>query len=84
MSWFRSKCTHADVYETLLKRWSDIEARVSRLELNEDNIRNMARRVQQHKPKESEDLSTSTGGLLRNGVVPKTILQYRGTKGASS
>lgn len=72
-NWFRSKCTHSDVYDTLLKRWTDVEARVSRLELNEDNMRNMARKIQRGKPEESKDLSSS-GGLLKSPYVTKTKL----------
>ena len=69
---FRSKCTHADVYDTLLKRWTDMDARITRLELNEDNLRNMARKIQRGKPEEeTKDLNSSTGGLLVRGKLQK-------------
>lgn len=68
MSWFSTKCTHSDEIERLLKRWTDAEARITRLELNEDNMRNMARKIQRGKPPESEDLNNSSAGLLRGRI----------------
>jgi len=68
MSWFSKKCTHSDEYATLFKRLTDLELRMDKIELFEDNMRNMARKIQRGKPPESEDLNNSSAGLLRGRI----------------
>lgn len=55
ISWFRLKCTHGDEYETLRKRVREAELRLDDIEAFEENIRNMARKVQTRKPKQEEN-----------------------------
>lgn len=54
-------------YETLSKRWIDVDARVSRLELNEESFRDKVLRKIQKPKKESEDLSADRPGIIGYG-----------------
>jgi len=50
MLWFKKReCDHSESYDKLYKRWIDVDARVTRLEVNEDNLRNMARKIQKNR-----------------------------------
>jgi len=55
MFWNKPKCTHSDVYETLVQRVRNVELRMDDMEAFQDNIRNMARKVQDRKRKEEND-----------------------------
>jgi len=58
-----------DEYKTLLKRITDLDARVLSLEASNEVFRNQVlRKVQiQHKEKEPEDLNKPNGGIIRYG-----------------
>ncbi len=71
MSWFTKKCTHSDEYTALHKRLTQAELRIDDLEAFQDNVRNMARKVQRKHTEQTEDINTSTGGLLRHGRIQK-------------
>lgn len=60
-------------YETLSKRWIDVDARISRLELNEESFRDkVLRKIQ--KPKEQpEELSTNRPGIIGYGPNPGSL-----------
>jgi len=66
--WLKSKCTHAEAYNTLYKRLTEVELRLDHMEAFQDNIRNMARKIQTRKTQETEDINTSTAGLLRGRI----------------
>lgn len=54
------ECSHAKEWETLSKRWLDVENRVSRLELSEKDFRDkVLRKIQtrnEEEPSKREDL----------------------------
>lgn len=54
ISWFKQKCSHADEYETLRKRVREVELRIDDMEAFQENIRNMARKIQTRRPKQEE------------------------------
>lgn len=66
--WFKSKCTHEEAYITLHKRITDVELRLDSMEAFQDNIRNMARKIQTRKTTESEDINNTTAGLIRGRI----------------
>jgi len=51
--------------EDMLKRWTDIEARLTKLELNDGEYKKRNRRRIQ----EPEELNNQEGGLLRHGNI---------------
>lgn len=71
MNWFTKKCTHADEYSTLYKRLTQVELRLDDYEAFQNNIRNMARKIQRGKVEETEELNTSNGGGLLHGSHSK-------------
>jgi hypothetical protein len=66
-SWLRSKSTplRSDEYETLLKRWTDLEQRVRRLELNENDMRDKVLRKLQRRSEENESNITQEDTLRK-------------------
>lgn len=59
ISWFRRKELDSTEYLNVLKRVAIVEARLDALELNQDNMRNLARKIQKHRAEaeESKDLN---------------------------
>jgi len=60
-SWIQRKCLHEADYATLRKRVTDLELRIDDLEAFQENVRNMARKVQTRRKsldeEESKDLN---------------------------
>jgi len=69
----------SDVISTFNERWLDIDARVTRLEVNETVFRDKVLRKVQKARGEAEELNTPGPGLLRNGRTSE-LLQRSGTK----
>jgi len=67
ISWFRSKCTHDTEYAQLRKRVTDLELRADDLEAFQENIRNMARKVQ--KRRESQETEAEDAKDLNPRVI---------------
>lgn len=76
--WFKrqktaEKLLKSEEYETLLRRWTDVEARVRRLEMSEEDFRNkVLRKIQRAQDNQSEDLNNqialpTTGSRLLGG-----------------
>lgn len=63
MKWL--KCDHADVWETSLQRWKDLDARVSRLETSEAIFRDkVLRKIQRGKDEDPDKPKDLYGGML--------------------
>lgn len=58
MFWQKRKQLDSEEYSTLLKRLVQVEARVDYLEANEDNLRNLARKIQKQRVKKEEEPET--------------------------
>ena len=68
MMWFSKKSAlELDEYKTLLKRLTDLDARVLSLEASNDVFRNQVLRKVQIQKEKPEDLSKPTGGIIRYG-----------------
>ena len=59
-------------YETLSKRWIDVDARVSRLELNEEGFRDKVLRKLQKAKEKPEDINTERPGIIGYGNSPRS------------
>jgi hypothetical protein len=58
---WKPSAVHSDEYETLCKRWVDVEQRLRRLELNESDMRDkVLRKLQRFKPESENDLNNLT------------------------
>lgn len=73
MSWFRRKELDSKEYETLLKRLVQAEARLDYLETNEDNLRNLARKIQKAriKPPEENEQNEKPEDLKSKMLLPE-------------
>jgi len=60
------ECSHAKEWETLNKRWADVETRLFRLELSEKDFRDkVLRKIQKAKQaEEGEEPKDLYGGML--------------------
>ena len=59
-------CSHSEQWETLNKRWADVETRLFRLELSEKDFRDkVLRKIQKQKESESSEEAKD----LYNGVL---------------
>lgn len=67
--WLIRPCTHADMYETLAKRYVDLQHRVDALEINQDNMRNLARKIQRNREKATEE-TEETEDLRSKILIP--------------
>lgn len=59
-SWFRSKLADENEYISLRKRVLNVELRLDEIEQFQENIRNMARKVQTRAKKEENEAKTDT------------------------
>jgi len=57
-SWIKSECSHANEYATLRKRITELELRCDDLESFQENMRNMARKIQKRKEPVQEEAET--------------------------
>lgn len=69
----------SDVIVTLNQRWIDMDARLTRLELNESVFRDKVLRKVQKARGEPEELNNNRPGLIVNGRTSE-LLQRSGTK----
>jgi hypothetical protein len=60
-------------YETLSKRWIDVDARISRLELNEESFRDKVLRKIQKPKEQTEELNTNRPGIIGYGTNPGSL-----------
>lgn len=69
MFWNKRKQLDSEEFVTLLKRIGQLEARVDYLEANEDNLRNLARKIQKARVKKDEDNETEHSNTS-NVLIP--------------
>lgn len=64
-----NKIVNSEEYSYLLKRYAELAARVDYLEANEDNLRNLARKIQKGRPVKQEEPETEDSNT-RNVLIP--------------
>jgi len=69
LNWFKKSALELDEYKTLLKRYTDIEARVLSLETSNEVFRNQVLRKVQIQTEKPKDLNRVSGGIISYGTT---------------